>query len=293
MKTLLGIGSVLVLMIGGCVQDPVGELSDTENIQNLLGSSGYVEMTPLDGQGDDSRGKDGIYPEHWWRELVNEQAGLELIFENDPATGICTVTVYHELYADFYIDVTHDGILNPGVKTIEDIRTRRLIVEKTGNESVHGGWVLTHITAAEFSLNSGIPQEVYIQSMKLYAGDELLWECDSPDTFYSVEDGLPLLEEGTLVRLEAEVLHTNPQYDPAFHVFVHGPCPIWPRHFMNDDGLYGDLTAGDGVFTYEWYVEPSSSRWFLAADVIDADTMMDQEEEDYDSGAWGILALRG
>jgi hypothetical protein len=295
MKKLLGtVVTVLVLVLaGGCIQDPSGELSDSENIRNLLSSNDYVRMSPLDGQGESGgSGKDSGFPEHWWREL-NTEGSYELIMENDTEIGICTVTVIRNLNADFNIDLTHDGIMNPGIKPISDIRTRRLIVEKTGDDlAPYGGWVLTHITPAEFSLNSEITQEVFIQSMKIYEGDDLTWECDSQDTFYSVEDGLPVLEPGTLVRLEVEVLHTNPQYTPAYYVYAHGPCPIWPRHWMNDDGLWGDRTADDGVYSYEWYVEESSEHWFIAADIIDADTMLDEEEDDYDSGAWGILALR-
>ncbi len=295
MKKLLGTAAaVLVLVLaGGCVQEPSAELSDSENIQSLLSSNSYVKMNPLEGQGESGGGgKDNDFPEHWWRKL-NSEGVFELILENDPATGICTVTVIRNLDASFNIDVTHDGVINPGIKPISDIRTRRLIVERTGEDTApHGGWVLTHITPAEFSLNSGIPQEVFIQSMKIYQGDELTWECYSTDTFYSIEDGLPVLELGTLVRLEVEVLHLNPQYTPAYYVYAHGPCPIWPRHWMNDDGLWGDRIADDGIYSYEWYVEGSSEHWFIAADIIDADTMLDQEEDDYDSGAWGILALK-
>ncbi len=295
MNKLLGTAAaVLVLVLTcGCVQEPSAELTDSENIQNLLSNNGYVRMTPLEGQGESGDGgKDTTLPEHWWRELSNE-GSIEFFLENDPEMGICTVTVIRNLYADFNIDVTHDGVLNPAIKPISDIRTRRLIVERTGVSSdPHGGWVLTHITPAEFSLNSGLTQEVFIQSMNVYQGDEITWECDSPDTFYSIEDGLPVLEPGILVRLEVEVLHTNPQYEPAYYVFAHGPCPIWPRHWMNDDGLWGDRVADDGIYSYEWYIEGSSEHWFIAADIIDADTMLDEEEDDYDSGAWGILALR-
>lgn len=295
MKQLPGTAAaVLVLVLAsGCVQDPSTELSDTENIENLLSSNSYVSMSSLVGQGESGGdGKQYEFPEYWWREL-NSEGAFEFILENDPVTGICTVTVIRNLDADFNIDVIHDGLLNPGIKPINDLASRRLIVEKRGDESgPHGGWELTYITPAEFSLNSGVTQEVFIQSMKIYQGDELTWECYSPDTFFSVEDELPVLEPGILVRLEVEVLHTNPLYEPAYYVYAHGPCPIWPRHWMNDMGLWGDRIADDYIYSYEWYIEGSSEHWFIAADIIDADTMLDQEEDDYDSGAWGILALR-
>ncbi len=146
MNKLLGTAAtVFVLVLAcGCVQEPSAELSDTENIQNLLSSNDYVRMTPLEGQGESGDGgKDNALPEHWWREL-NTEGSFEFILENDPEMGICTVTVIRNLYADFNIDVTHDGILNPSIKPINDILTRRLIVENTGDSTApHGGWVLT------------------------------------------------------------------------------------------------------------------------------------------------------
>lgn len=292
MRSIIVMTAGVLVLLAGCVQEPSEEISDAGNIESLIENSVYAAMSPLEGQGESGGGTDAFFPEHWWRSL-NSEVAMEFILENDPAAGICTVTVTRALEASLNIDVTHDGILNPGIKPISDIRTRRLIVERTGEGTApHGGWELTHITPAVFSLNSGREQEVFPQSMRIYAGDELIWECDSPDTFYSIVDGLPVLEPGTLVRVEAEFLHTNPVYQPPFYAYVHGPCPVWPRHWMNDEGLWGDRVAGDGTLSYEWYVEESSEHWFVAVDVLDADTMLDQEEDDYDSGAWGILALR-
>lgn len=292
MKILTTVATLILLAAAGCVQEPETALTDTENIQELLRTSDLAAMTLLDGRGESGGGKDAGFPEHWWRSLISE-GPVEFLLENDPASGICTVTVTRSLQASFNIDVTHDGVLNPGIKPISDRRTRRVILERTGDDTApHGGWELTHITPAVHSLDSGLEQQVFVQSMRIYAGDELIWECDSPGTFYSVEEGLPVLEPGTLVRVEAEFLHTSPLYQPPFYAYVHGPCPVWPRHWMNDEGLWGDRVAGDGVLSYEWYVEGSSDRWFVAVDVIDADTMLDQEEDDYDSGAWGIPALK-
>lgn len=283
-----------VVLFSGCIFDPEEEeLTDREHIRNLLTSAGEMSMGSLDGQGEPGEGgKDTNYPEYWWREKTAE-GSFEILFEGDLNTGICTVSVTRTLYGDFNIDVVHDGICDPSIKPISVQRTRRAIVEKTEHDpDCHGGWELTHITPAEYTLNSGLTQEVFITTMTLYVEDELVWECDSPDTFYAVEDGLPVLEPGLKARFEVEVQHTNPLYDPEFYVYVHGPCPTWPRHFMNDLGLWGDVTEGDGIYTYEWYIEGSSEYWYLAADVIDADTMLDEEEDDYDSSAWRIFARK-
>lgn len=294
-RTLIAVSSGVLILIAGCAQDP--QLTDEDHIYQLLSSSNLVKMGALEGQGEDMDGKDSTgvdLPEAWWRELTDE-GYFQVLITGTTEAGICTVTITHNLYADLYIDVVHDLVIDPGVKTIEDLRVRRVIVERTGDPSSasHGGWTVQSITPAEFSLLNSGDQEVFIESMKLYRGEELLLDCTSPDQFIDIED-LPALSEGELVKLEVTVLHTNPQYEPAYFVYVHGPCPIWPRHLMYDDGNFGDVTAGDGIYTYEWYVEDSFiyfHKWRIAADIIDADTMADQVEEDYDSGAWCIPVI--
>lgn len=294
-KALIAVSSVVLILTAGCVQDP--QVTDEEHIYQLLASSELVKMGALEGQGGEMDGKDSTgvdLPEIWWRKISAEGA-FKVVINGNPEAGICTVSVNHNLIANFYIDVVHDLEINTGMKTIEDLRERRIIVERTGNPSStpHGGWTVRSVTPAEFSLSNSSEQEVFIESMKLYRGEELLLDCTSPDQFIDIED-LPELSEGELVKLEVTVLHTNPQYEPPYFVYVHGPCPSWPRHLMYDDGNFGDVTAGDGIYTYEWYVEDSFiyfHKWRIAADIIDADTMADQIEEDYDSGAWCIPVI--
>jgi len=293
MKNLIVAAVVFGLIAGGCVQEP--QLTDQDHIYSLLSSSSVVSMGPLDGQGGSEGGKDVGLPEAWWRELTG-QGSFSVFLENDPAAGVCTVTVNRDLDADFYIDVVHDGILDPGVKIIEDYRIRRAILERIGDASApHGGWELIALTPATYGLRDESQQEVFIADMKLYRDGELIWQCNNPEQFYLVDTEIPVISEGDFLRFEAEAIHTSPSLEPEFFIFVHGPCPTWPRHLMYDNGEYGDQTADDGVYTYEWYAEDTQyhHRWGIAADVIDADTMEDSEEEDYDSGAWAMPLHRG
>ena len=291
MRNLLIASIVLLLVAGGCVEEP--QLTDQDYIRELLEQSSLVDPDALDSKGEEEDARSVESPEAWWREIT-AVGPLQIVLENDPSVGVCTVTVCRSLLADLNIDVVHDGVLDPGIKSIHDVASRRAIVRKLeqGGSGPHGGWILTHITPVEFSLASGYEQEVFVQSMRLYEGEDLIWECNDPAAFYDVDTELPELEEGALVRAEAELLHTSPQYDPEFFVYVHGPCPVWPRHRMFDNGCYGDRVADDGTYSYEWYVEDTTERWHFAVDVIDADTMEDQHEQDYDSGAWGIRVRR-
>lgn len=283
--------AVLVLILAaGCTQSP--ELTDQDWITELVSGSEIAQTSNLNGTGDPVDSKSGgevDVPEYWFRQITSEPAP-EIILENDPAAGVCTVTVIHQVLAELVIDTVHDGVYQPGSKEIEDTRFLRLVVVKDENEDINGGWRIASVTPAEHIL-TGEGQDVFISSMSIYKDDQLIWECTDPGDFYDVNTGLPQLLEGDLVRMEVTVNHLDPEYDPAYFVIAHGPLSVHNRHLMFDNGLFGDLTAGDGIYSYQWYVEYTGLHQRIAADVIDADTFADQTEDDYDAGAWGIRFL--
>ena len=281
------IAAATILLLASCGTDP--ELSDADYVLELVAESEYAGMDPLTSRG--GGGKVGSpQPEGWYREKTGE-GDREITLWNDPSTGVCTLTVQRTLQGTLNIDVIHDGEWNPGEKSISDIRTRHMILERSGGSTdPHGGWQVRAITVGEHALASGAPasQEVEVESMRLYRNGEQIWYADDREAFFDVNTALPEVQEGDLLRLEAELSHLNPVEDPPFLAYVHGPCPVWQRHPMNDDGLYGDRVAGDGIHSYEWYAENVERNHFVAADVLDMDTMDDQTEENYDSSAWGI-----
>ena len=276
------------MLTAGCAQDP--EMTDEDYIYQLLWESSLAGMTPLDGQEDGSL-RDTLPPQSWFR-VQTGYGGFSIELENDPSSGVCTVSVEHGLIGILYIDVVWDDTLIYGEKPVDVMRTRRAIVEREEGSSQYGGWVLTHLTPADYLLAGDVPQEVEIESMRLYLEGELVLECTSADVFIDVRTELPEISVGDLLRFEATASHSNPVYDPDFFLFVHGPCPVWSRHILYDDGSFGDEVAGDGVYTYEWYAEDTiDGQWGIAADVIDTDTFVDQTEDDYDSHAWGMPIL--
>ncbi len=291
-KLIIPIIMALTILLSGCVESP--ELTDEDHISELIRYSNLSKVTNLDGTGDpgeDGKGTEEVSrPEFWYRQLINESSA-EIIITGEVSTGICTVSVTRKISAELIIDTVWDGEFIPGSKPINVTRYTKFIVEKHENESSHGGWRIISATASEHMLTSD-EQEVFITSMRLYKDDELIWECTDPTAFYNVESELPVLLEGDFIRMEATVDHLNPVYDPEFFVIAHGPLSGHSRHIMYDNGLYGDETAEDGVFTYEWYVEYTGFHQRIAVDAIDTDTFEDQTEEDYDSSAWGIHFLK-
>jgi len=288
----LAVAAVAMIVIAGCVNSP--ELTDADWINQLVSESDLSETSNLDGNGNPGESSkdpgEVCVPEFWYRQLVNEPT-RQIIIENDPVADVCTVTVIHNLCAELIIDTVWNGVFEPGSKAISDTRYTRLIVEKIPDETQYGGWRIVSVTPAEHMLAVG-EQEVFVSSITIYKDDQLIWSCTDPGQFYRVDSELPELSEGDFVRMEATVEHLNPMYSPPFFVIAHGPLSGHNRHLMYDNGLYGDETAGDGIFTYQWYVEYTGHHQRIAVDVIDADTFADQTEQDYDSGAWGIHFLK-
>ena len=283
---------VVTVLISGCVESP--DLTDEDYISELISSSNLSDAADLDGvgaPGEEGKGTEEISrPEFWYRQLLNESSA-EIIITGEVSTGICSVAVIRKISADLIIDTVWDGVFVPGSKPISVTRYTKFIVEKFEDETSHGGWRIVSATPSEHMLTDD-EQEVFVSSMKLYKNDELIWECMDQREFYNVDSELPVLLVGDFVRMEATVNHLNPIYEPEFFVIAHGPLSGHSRHIMYDNGLYGDKTAGDGVFSYEWYVEYTGHHQRIAVDAIDTDTFEDQIEEDYDSSAWGIHFLK-
>jgi hypothetical protein len=95
--------------------------------------------------------------------------------------------------------------------------------------------------------------------------------------------------------VEAKVTNTDTGFDPPTFVFLHVPtsdalCP-GPRERrrlrMFDNGMNGDAVAGDGTFTAIWNVRDVGLH-YAAVDVINARTLQNETEDDYNSTTWGI-----
>jgi hypothetical protein len=154
------------------------------------------------------------------------------------------------------------------------------------------GWRLSAISPVEFALAEPDQQTVFIDGIRAYAGDELVWMANDPSALHTVKEGLPTFTTGEEIRIEADVLSTAENgWDPSQFVFLHRPGPHITgrrtRDIMYDDGTNGDHTAGDGIYTRTYTIGPCKGRHFAAVDAIDAATFMEMEAP-YNSGAWGM-----
>jgi len=223
-------------------------------------------------------------PRFWWRgDLERLGREIDIHIEGD----IADVKIIHDIAGTFFIADEVGDVMVLWGKPFEDLVTRYAqFTRKTW------GWKLTAISPVEFALADKEKQTVFIDALRAYSGDELVWEATEPSTLYSVTEGLPTFTHGDDIRVETTVSSTSESsWQPSRFVFLHRPGPHLTgrrtRDVMFDDGTNGDRVAGDGVYTRMYTIGPCRGRHFAAVDVIDAATFMELDAP-YNSGAWGM-----
>ena len=223
-------------------------------------------------------------PRFWWRgDLERLGKTVDIHIENN----VADVKVVHDIAGTFFIADNVDDILVLWGKPFQDYVTRYARFTKKP-----WGWTLTAISPVEFALADSTRQTVFVEGIRAYTGDELVWEATDAAGLHTVREGLPILTHDTDVRVEADIISTSDNgWEPSHFVFLHRPGPHQSgrrtRDLMFDDGTNGDLVAGDGTYTRIYTVGPCRGRHFAAVDVIDAATFMELYAP-YNSGAWGM-----
>ncbi len=224
---------------------------------------------------------DGTLPPRiWWRERDEVlKKDINISIEGDTAN----VKVTTDIKGNLYVDDTKDGKLDPWSKPFYDTIVRHATFHK-----VHKRWKLTAISPVSINLTDPENQTVEIKEVTVYREDtgDMIWHATSPETLFSVPDELPILTAGTEIRVEAKVTNSKEtSSDEALtFVYLHRPGG---RDLMHDDGLEGDVVAGDGVYTRIYKIGHNVGRYFAVVDAIDGDTLMDKDAP-YNSTAWGM-----
>jgi len=242
---------------------------------------------------------------HWgrWRIPPHHPPVRTVTFIIPPDSDSAFVKVNVKFDGFFLVDLTDDGIRNPGRKPLQDQKTRYALFKKiwfhpdsTSADSVFG-WRLAAVSPIDFEMIDPSRQTVTIHSVTL-TGEQTHVTITDPSALLSLgrRNGLlPLFREGETVKVEAAVTNTDHGYTPPTFVYLHAPIAEhafpgpndWIRVFMYDDGTHGDVTAGDGTFTAEWTVK--DFRWHhIAVDVLNSRCLQNQTNDDYNSTTWAI-----
>ncbi len=306
---------------------PTGQQADRASIEALIASSPEFDITFTDDEGEllgsasvaspttgglavaatDSGDVGATSPVHWGRlrRPLDHPPVRTVEFLTPPESLRALVRVNVKFDGWFFVDRTDDGIRNPGKKPLRDQLTRYALFKKiwfrpdsTGDDSLYG-WRLIAISPTAFTMIDPAAQTVNITSVKFTGANSQITITDPSDLLSlrlrRPEDLLPLFQAGDEVKVEAAVTNTDTGFDPSTFVYLHVPisdafCP-GPRERirirMRDNGQNGDAVAGDGIYTVIWTVRDRGIH-YATVDVINARTLQNETDDDYNSTEWGI-----
>jgi hypothetical protein len=242
---------------------------------------------------------------HWgrWRVPPHHPPVRTVTFVTPPDSNHALVKVNVKYDGWFLVDLTDDGIRNPGKKPLRDQKTRYALFKKvwfhgdSASDDSTFGWRLVAVSPIEFTMIDPARQTVTIHSATL-TGEHTHVTITDPATLLSLGATaglLPIFREGETVKVEAAVTNTDHGYAPPTFVYLHAPISDhqlsgpheWIRIFMYDDGTHGDVTAGDGTYTAEWTVRNNGPH-HIAVDVLNSRCLQNETNDDYNSTTWAV-----
>jgi hypothetical protein len=176
-------------------------------------------------------------------------------------------------------------------KEMENTICRKAVFERTANtdDPVHK-WRLK-----EVSMGQGFsdPTTITLAEITIEApGIEPITVASPLDHFMDRQNGIPTFAPGDTVKVYATLTNTN-QYPPEpgttllLHFAVNRRMRRARRPF-NDEGIYPDQIAGDGIFSGFWIAQHRSGIYHAVVDAIDNGTIYD-DTAPYNSLSWGTL----
>lgn len=226
-----------------------------------------VQVADLQGKS----GADGAPIDSFFfvRLIRNEGVTRDIHIENVPGEPpIANVTVVRDLggiFRLFYDDP--DMVYLPGTldKPLAATATRSAKFVKRGGPDRHRGWRLLEVSPLEMVSD---PITKVLQSVEISSASVSMIITD-PSALVPVEE-LPTFGMGEDVTL------TVTTDDETDFVFLHTPRRKWEFQPL-----------GGGVFEGMWTTGDRPGRRHAAIDVIDEDTLFD-DEAPYDSVLWGL-----
>lgn len=285
MAKSITVGAAALVLLGllAC-SSTTGPSDDDENVRNLINdkykayfddSSAYGGGKPGDGglvPGGGSRDAAATLPIHWWRSLTYAKRTIYITIEAPFTTA--GVIVEDELKGVMYVDRTDNKILDPGSKPFHVMRTRHATFERATTDEP---WELKAISPAVYAVAEQGRQTVTITSVRLVT------EGGYDRTFTSMEEPIPLDElprvshgEKVSVTVRAENTSTEGWVPKSFGFLHHD----WQRHNMTDKG---NRTYEGG---YSITAEPGVRHGGVS--VIDAGTLQNETEDDYNADGWSL-----
>jgi len=303
MKSTIGAWLALGAMVfaactdgtGPGVGGPGGTAQDRSEVTAALDASGYssdsfsddgaVEMVvPAEPSASGAATGDPVtLPRVWGRRLgqpINRNININIA--ND------TARVSHAVDFDgkFMLDITQDNQLNPTEKPLKVTRLQNALLVKRAEADASGRrWKLVQLSPARWVVTDQAKRTVSVTHIVVEVNGAVKIDVTDPATLYDVDNQLPLLAQGDVVKVTATVSNTTGTNNtPDTFVFLHVRdrgvgVRGWARLPMEKDA--------DGNYVRTWTVN-ADVRERLAVDAIDAQTFKTQTDDDYRSDVVAI-----
>ncbi|MBI2837200.1 MAG: hypothetical protein HYX75_02730 [Acidobacteria bacterium] len=259
-------------------------------IKRVLRSSGFFDGTVIQGSGSyggaygsSSAARavaaedDATLPVAWGRKWDDVSKTYTITVDGDTATAVVNVSNEGTLY----VDLSDDGVKNPGTRSFSTKMSRTATLSKDSN----GKWKIESISVGVAGLADSSAQTVNVTSVTV---DSSLSITD-PTSEIDVDDILEAAPGEEIVVEATASNSTSSGLSPTTFVFLHSG-PGYHRTQMTDDGTGADRAAGDGVYTASFTVPEGADygRAHLAVDAIDSQTLQSESGPDYNWSVWLI-----
>jgi hypothetical protein len=210
---------------------------------------------------------------------VEREITINVAGDTARVTGILTFE------GRFLLDRTDDGQANPTEKPLEEQAVHHAVLVRGEPDSAGRRWRLVQLSPREWRMTDEARRTVRVTAVEVLVNGESKILVEDPAELFDVNDRIPRLRVGDVVRVVATVENTTGHgNEPASFVFLHvyhaSPAArAWIRLPMAVDD--------QGRYVREWTVRfPGRER--LTVDAIDSQTFNTDSDDDYRANGWGI-----
>lgn len=215
-----------------------------------------------------------INPLAYWRRVRVIRQGLDIQISEDGQTAVATLRF--RLLGRFVI-VVRDTVTNhrePIFKDLDHLMERKVRFVRNQDTTAERRWIRDGFTPAYGISNGGtmaLTGTVTITITDSMTGEVTTYAFSNPLEYYFTFASLPKTHPGDVVRIEVPIANSDADDEPLgkAHRARHPGHPL-SRLFQgfNDDGLFGDTVADDGIYTTQWRV-PNNGMFGIHLGVID------------------------
>ncbi len=199
---------------------------------------------------------EAINPVAFWRRVRITRTGFNVQVDGDTAI----VTLRFRLRGAFVV-VTRDTVTHTWTKIFKPLThdmERKLRFVRNQDTTSLRRWLRAGITPA-YGVSEGgtmsLTGAVSIVITDSVTGDQQTLSFTNPLDYFLTIDQLPTIHPGDLVHIEVAIANSTAGDDPygIAHRARHPGRPLSRlKKVFNDDGVDGDATADDGIYTAEW-----------------------------------------